>query len=162
MTKLIFQSFSWFMAQLYITIFQYSGCSLWCSSDVWSTDVISPLSFNALILRILSFWWLLTNSKDSSEYSFKNKYFDALNHGGLIVPSTALSDFVSSSFAILDYAKDHIDNNLVRHTAELLLKKYAPKSIFACDQHSEEGFMYASRTVVNIFYNNKQKSAVMM
>ena len=64
---------------------------------------------------------------------------------------------MSSSFAILDYAKDHIENNLVRHIAELLLKKYAPKSIFACDQHSEEGSKFASRAVVNIFYNNKQK-----
>ena len=99
----------------------------------------------------------MTSSKDSSEYSFNNKYFDALNRGGLTVPSTALSDFVSSSFAILGYAKYHIENNLVRHTAEHLLKKYAPKSIFACDQHSEEGFKFASRTVVNIFYNNKQK-----
>ena len=99
----------------------------------------------------------MTKSKYSSEDSFKNKYFDALNRGGLIVPSTALSDFVGSSFAILDYAKDHIDNNLVRHTDELLLKKYAKKSIFACDQHSEEEFKFASRTVVNIFYNNKQK-----
>ena len=79
------------------------------------------------------------------------------NRGGLTVPSTALSDFVSSSFVILDYAKYHIENNLVRHTAELLLKKYAPKSIFACDQHSEEGFKLASRTVVYIFCNNKQK-----
>ena len=85
----------------------------------------------------------MMNSKDSSEYSFKNEYFDALYRGGLTVPSTALSNFVTGSFAILDYAKDHIDNNLVRHTAELLLKKYAPKSIFACDQHSEEGFKFA-------------------
>ena len=99
----------------------------------------------------------MTNSGASTEYSFKNKYFDTLNRGGLTVPSTALSDFVSSSFVILDYAKYHIENNLVRHTAELLLKKYAPKSIFACDQHSEEGFKLASRTVVYIFCNNKQK-----
>ena len=42
----------------------------------------------------------MTNSKDSSEYSFKNKYLDALYRGGLTVPSTALSDYMSSSFAI--------------------------------------------------------------
>ena len=71
----------------------------------------------------------MTNSKDSSEHSFKNKYLDALNRGGHTVPLTSLSDFVSSFFAILDYTKDHIDNNLVRHIAELLLKKYAPKYI---------------------------------
>ena len=47
----------------------------------------------------------MTNCKDSSEYSVKNKYLDALNRGGHTVPSTALSDFVSSSFANLDYAK---------------------------------------------------------
>ena len=99
----------------------------------------------------------MTNSKESSEDSFRNKYFDDLNRRGLTVPSTTLSDFVSSSFVILNYARDHIDNNLVRHTAEILMKKHAPMSIFASDQYSEEGFKFTSRTVVNIFYNNKQK-----
>ena len=111
-----------------------------------------------LLTRFKCDHWISTmmNSKDSSE-EFKNKVFWCCESWGLTVPSTDLSDFVSSSFAIFDYAKYHIDNNLVRHTAELLLKKYAPKSIFACDQHSEEGFKFASRTVVNNFYNNKQK-----
>ena len=101
---------------------------------------------------IASIPWRIARN-DSSEDSFKNKYFVFM----FFILYTALSVFVSSSFAILDYAKDHIDNNLVRRTAELLLKKLAPKSIFTCDQHSEEGFKIASRTVVNIFYYNKKQ-----
>ena len=51
---------------------------------------------------------------------------------------------MSSSFDILDYARDHIENNLVRITAELLRKKYAQKFIFTCDQQSEEELSFSS------------------
>ena len=96
------------------------------------------------------------NSKGSSE-EFENKVFWCYELWVLTVPSTDLSDFVSSSFAILDYAKDHFDNNLVQHTAELLLKKYAPKSYLPVTNTLKKGLSLPLETVVNIFYNSKQK-----
>ena len=95
--------------------------------------------------------------REDMKHLDKNQYFECLTRGGLTVPSTSLADFVSSSFALLDYADTYIQTPAVRPIAEHLLLKYSPKHVFTCENHVENGYKFAARTIVNIFYNNKQK-----
>ena len=91
---------------------------------------------------------------------FQNDYFNLLSRGGLTIPSPSLAELVSSSFAI----SDHIDAKLAtlpsvptRKAAEIILTKYLPPVHFTCDQHQLWGLQFAIKSVINIFYNNKQK-----
>ena len=39
-----------------------------------------------------------------------------------------------------------------------ILRRYASKVIFTCPSHTEWGFVFATKIVINIFFNNKQKT----
>ena len=73
------------------------------------------------------------------------------------MPSSPLADFVSSSFALLDYADSFIKAPVVRPIAEHLLLKYSPKHVFTCDNQVENGYKFSARTLVNISFSNKPK-----
>ena len=90
-------------------------------------------------------------------------YFELLSRGGLTIPSEPLAEYVSGAFAILDYADQFIEKDksgtTTRYAADAILKLYAPKSVFTCLNHTEWGYTFASKIIINIFYNNKQKLA---
>ena len=88
-----------------------------------------------------------------------NAYLTLLSRGGLVVPSKNLADFVCSSFAALDYtSKDILTIPIsARASATFVLKNYGPACYFTCNDHRNWGFNYASKIVINIFYNNAQK-----
>ena len=89
------------------------------------------------------------------------EYFQLLSRGGLTVPSVPMAEYVCGAFAILDYADKLIEKDnsgtTTRSAADIILKLYAPKSIFTCSNHIEWGHTFASQIIINIFYNNKQK-----
>jgi hypothetical protein len=103
----------------------------------------------------------LMHGSDSADL-LEKKYFDLLSRGGLTVPSNSMAEFVCASFSILDYVDEVImraKTSTTRVSAELILQTYAPKSIFTCEKHRDDGYKFTSRIVTNIFYNNKQKIA---
>ena len=94
------------------------------------------------------------------ETVYENRYFNLLSRGGFTVPSPSLADFVVHSFAILDIVDDKImkfPSIPTREAAEFLIKKYSSAVRFTCDLHCEWGMKFATKYIVNIFYNNKQK-----
>ena len=99
----------------------------------------------------------------TDETSIKyDEYLRTLSRGGLICPSPPLRNFVFQSFGILDYMSQIIHNitqNVpVRSVAEEILRDLQTNCInFTCIQHEQWGKTFTIRTVVNMFYNNKQK-----
>ena len=88
-------------------------------------------------------------------------YLSVLSRGGLFVPSKKIADFVSGCFAALDYISDDLVRMPipVRESATYALEKYGPTCNFTCDNHVNWGFIFATKIVVNIFFNNAQKLA---
>ena len=74
-------------------------------------------------------------------------------------PSQKLADFVDDCFAILDYVYQFIQKKKiidVREICTAILSRYAPKANFTCDEHVDWGFKFASRSVINCFFNNME------
>ena len=90
-----------------------------------------------------------------------DSYLSLLSRGGLFVPSKSLAEFVCTSFAILDYIENDIlaTSVPVRKATTYVLQKYGPTCEFTCEEHKNWGFVFATKIVINIFYNNKQKLA---
>ena len=86
-------------------------------------------------------------------------YLSLLSRGGLIVPPKDVADFVCNCFAILDFVEKDISslNFPVRKLATYVLREYGPIPHFTCEEHEEWGFNFASKIIVNIYYNNKEK-----
>ena len=98
--------------------------------------------------------------KDLLEGTEQDHYFQLLNNGGLKIPSPHLIEFVSSAFAILDMTDVHIamyKSISVSVLARLVLKKYTNCARFTCNEHLDWARKISIKTVINIFYNNKQK-----
>lgn len=100
---------------------------------------------------------MLKGSKDSLN---DDHYLNILSRGGLTVPSVDLNEFVHSSFAMMDYAhkfiREHgIDD--VRAVATKVLDTFAPRATFTCDDHISWGQKFATKSIVNVFFNNLQK-----
>ena len=73
-----------------------------------------------------------------------------------------LADFTCSCFAVLDYTSKFIEKESAvpaRTVAEYILDTFAPKIEFTCDIHKDWGFRFATKIIINIFFNNKQKIA---
>ena len=105
---------------------------------------------------------LLMVGADSDDAKEK-QYFDLLSRGGLMIPSSQMAGFICACFAILDYSDKFIvkhDESTTRESAERILETYSPKYVFTCEQHTAKGYKFAGKIVVNIFYNNKQKSTL--
>ena len=82
-----------------------------------------------------------------------------LSPGGLFVPSRQLVNFVCGSFAILYFLKKEIvlfEMPLAK-VATYILKRYGFFSHFSCNMHHDWSLKFASKIVVNIFFNNKQE-----
>ena len=88
-----------------------------------------------------------------------NAYLSLLSRGKLFVPSKKLADFVCNSFAALDYAKKNILSLKIpaRIAATLLLENYGPACYFTCSEHYFWGFKFASKIIIDIYFNNIQK-----
>ena len=92
----------------------------------------------------------------------QNHYLNLLSRGGLTVPSSFLADFTCYCFAVFDYTDRFIQTHSpvnVRKAANYILNLFSPKIRFACDTHSDWGFRFSPKIIINIFYNNKQKVA---
>ena len=95
-----------------------------------------------------------------SENNKKKSYFTS--RGGLTDPSSMLSDFTCSCFAVLDYTSKFIEKESAvpaRTVAEYILDTFSPKTEFTCDIHKDWGFRFATKIIINIFFNNKQNIA---
>ena len=89
-----------------------------------------------------------------------DQYLTLLSRGGLFVPPKELAEFVCSCFAILDFVEDDILSvRQVTRSAMYVLKYYGPKCEFCCQYHLDLGVKFASKIVVNVYLNNKQKQA---
>ena len=89
-----------------------------------------------------------------------DKYLNSLSRGGLTVPSSNLAEFVDTCFAILDFVSKFGQKHKILNVREVsndLLYRYAPRVAFTCEDHMEWGFKFASKSVINVFYNNKEK-----
>lgn len=99
--------------------------------------------------------------KSNNEDLCNDEYLQLLSRGGLFVPSRALADYVCNCFAALDYVeKDMVNLTKISVTQNALhvLKNYASaRGEFCCDWHCDWGAKFASKIVVNIYFNNKQK-----
>ena len=83
-----------------------------------------------------------------------------LSRRKLIQPSKSLSNFTKHAFAILDMVDTIIqkyEDLSARNAGTYVLKKYCVINNFTCIEHFDWGLKFASKIVVNIFYNNKQK-----
>ena len=92
----------------------------------------------------------------------EDAYLSLLSRGGLLVPSKALSEYVCHCFAIIDHLEQDIislggSQNRVRDVGSYILKMYGPKPDFMCDLHQDWGLHFASKMIMNIFFNNKRK-----
>ena len=86
-------------------------------------------------------------------------YLKLLPHGGLFVPSRQLAHFGCGCFAILDFLEKEIVllGNPVAKVVTYILKRCGSFPHFSCNMHHDWIFKFASKIVVNIFFNNKQK-----
>ena len=85
-------------------------------------------------------------------------FLNILSRGGLFVPSNALAEFVCSQFAILDFVHSEIACLSIpeRKSANYVLNCYGPSCDYVCENHSDWGFKFATKIVINIYFNNKQ------
>ena len=96
----------------------------------------------------------------SQEVDLENdSYLKLLSGGGLFVPSRQLADFVCGSSAILDFLEKEIIllGMPVAKVATYILKRYGSFPHFSCNMHHDWSSKFASKIVVNIFFNNKEK-----
>ena len=106
--------------------------------------------------------WSKCNSYTSSLIAtigkFDNKYFNMLSQGNLIIPSPAITEFVSNDFAKICYDKITTSQSIptccrIRTYWRNILKL----SALHVKIHVEWGMHYSIKIIINIFYNNKQK-----
>ena len=88
-----------------------------------------------------------------------NEYLDLHSRGGLTVPSQELANFTSNCFAALDVTAAAIQAEAgpARTLAEHVLSKFCHHGKFTCSTHESWGFRFASKIVINIFFNNEKK-----
>ena len=68
----------------------------------------------------------------STDECTKSNYFELFSRGGLTTPFMQITEFVNSSFPILDFADKFIDmhmNENTRRVAELIMKFKTLKSV---------------------------------
>ena len=86
-------------------------------------------------------------------------YLQQLSRRG--TPSIGLRDFIFQIFSIIDFISPTIKtitkNIYVRSVSERALLNPGYITNFTCDLHKEWGKKLATRTVVNKYFNNKQK-----
>lgn len=100
----------------------------------------------------------LTISSDDLQ---NDEYLRILSRGGLVVPPKELAEFVCSCFAILDFVEKDIlsVDCAVTESAMYILSLYSTHTEFCCQFHVDWGVKFASKIIVNIYFNNKQKQS---
>ena len=96
-----------------------------------------------------------------SESNPDHAYITILNRGGLTIPSTSLTDYVCTSFAILSFTENSVikSNIRARKAAELVLSHtFGIYQDFTCNDHRALGQTFVNRIISNIFFNNKRKA----
>ena len=89
-----------------------------------------------------------------------DQYVALLSREGLFVPPKELAEFLCSCFAILGFVEgDILSSGQVTRSAMYILKYNGPKCEFCCQYHLDWGVKFASKIVVNVYFNNKQKQA---
>ena len=87
-------------------------------------------------------------------------YINLLSRGGLKHPSESLADFVATGFAILDTTSGIILKYSKTFKSSMLaleiLNNFNNNANFSCDKHLDAAKKLSSKTIVNIFYNNKR------
>ena len=81
------------------------------------------------------------------------------------VPTSVLADFTCYCFAVLDYADWYIQKHSsvnVRKGANYILSLYSPKIAYTCDRHSEWGFRFSSKIIINVFTTTNKNSLLML
>ena len=91
-----------------------------------------------------------------------DEYLKTLSWGGLIVPFTTFKDFVCQTFSMLELISPIIEqvteNNSVAAVSNTVLMKLEYGSAdFSCEQYFKKSKSISVRTIINIFYCNKQK-----
>ena len=88
-----------------------------------------------------------------------NNYLKIRSRGGLIAPSQELADFACNGFAALDYTSAAIraDAGQARYLGQHVLSKFFHHEKFTCSVHEKWGLKFASKIIVNCFFNNKKK-----
>ena len=91
-----------------------------------------------------------------------DEYLKLLSRGGLVCPSPALHNFVCQTFSIIDwlspYLQSFAETVSVRKVAEKLLHTFLERDVsFTCSNHFAWGKTFCVRTIINIYYNNKQR-----
>ena len=76
-------------------------------------------------------------------------YLQLLSIGGLTVPSLSLKDLDN-----LSNLTTKQDTN-IKDVSNFVLTKYFPTICFTYDLHKEWGFNFASKIIINVFFNNK-------
>ena len=87
-------------------------------------------------------------------------YIDTISRGGLIVPSTEMTNFVSNVFALLDFTDRFImkyPSVKCRDAATVILEKYVGGDDILCNEHTNIGRRRIFLSACNVFYNNKRK-----
>ena len=101
----------------------------WCNQFL----IVSPITFESL------------------EYP----YTEILSRRGLTVPSLNLANYVSTTFAILDFSYGAIPSRLA---AETVLKHVFNRfQTFTYVAHESTGQTFTNRTIANIYLNNQRK-----
>ena len=96
-----------------------------------------------------------------SESNPDHAYITILNRGGLTIPSTSLTDYVCTSFAILSFTKNSVikSNIRARKAAEIVLSHtFGIYQDFTCNDHRALGQTFVNQIISNIFFNNKRKA----
>ena len=95
-------------------------------------------------------------TSESLEYA----YIEVLSRGALTVPSLNLANYMSTTFAILDFSYGTISKCGLpsRLAAETVLKHvFNSFQTFTCEVHESGGQTFTNRTIANIYLNNQRK-----
>ena len=82
-----------------------------------------------------------------------NELTNALNRGGLKLPSKLLYEYVKTAFCILEFFEERILANkipfksLVMH----LLLRIESDTLFLCDEHYQSGRNQVNSTIINLY-----------
>ena len=118
-------------------------------------NVAKKIQLQRLWKRRFAWPWPWLHDQDLQN----DQYLTLLSRGGLFVPPKELAEFVCSCFAILDFEGDILSIGQVTRSAMYVLKYCGPKCEFCCQYHLDWGIKFASKIVVNVYFNNKQKQA---
>ena len=88
-----------------------------------------------------------------------HEYLITLNRGGLTVPSSSLVNYVCDAFAVLSATENVLNRSKLtaRHAAKEALSYLMGCCDFTCEKHKVEGQKVVLSTVINVFFNNRQK-----